>query len=604
MIAEIHFGDMMRRNIVKRLKSNYILRLYSMLGLILSATVICMSILLYQNADVVTTKEIMRLNEAVVYRMSRESGTTISDATQLCNKIAIDSQLIALLQNEAGEMVADQIDEHLTSLVTSYVWKEKNSLIEAYVVGYNGLDYAQYKQIYSLQEIQTDPDYQSVLDPSVNEIIFDTGKLEDEPSIYRYSFRIVQEIRDLITGVPCGVVIIRASENFLYSSYKELITADAQVCVVNADWTIVSAKNKQNIGMRLLTDEEIGENTLNEKGSFLVHRDDSSEIVIYSRITGTQWYLIEILDNTVAFAGLGNIRMVSILITCGVLVIVVFLAAVFKRKTEEPIQQIKDKMQLVAQGDLTVRAAIRNDDEFGKMGESFNKMVEEIDRLLENVKQKERQKRLVEMDFLQAQINPHFIYNTLSSIRFNIEIGKISAADEMIILFSRVLRKTLSRSDEFIRLDEEIDTIKNYVGLQKLRYSDTIEVDYEIDPETSSKLIPTFILQPLVENSIFHNTVYCDVIRIMIKSEIVDGLLKITVSDNGKGMTQRQIDNVLTRGMTFNKVGLSNVNDRLQLTYGIQYWLEIQSQSGNGMQVVMRIPIEQKNDAEEFGHDS
>ncbi len=588
----------------KSLKNNYILRVYFLLGLILSAIVICMSILLYRNADVVTTKEVMRLNEAVVYRMSKESGTTISDATQLCNKIAIDSQLISLLEQDASDAVEDQIDEYLTSLVTSYVWKGKNALIEAYVVAYNGLDFAQYKQIYALSEIRNNPEYKPVFDVSTAEVILDTEKQEDEPGIYRYSFRIVQEIRDLITGEPRGVAIIRASENYLYSSYKELITEDVRAYVVNSDWMIVSAKNKQNIGAQLLSEDQIGENKLNEKGSFIVHRNDSDEIVIFSRISGTQWYLVEMLDNTVAFAGLSNIRTVSILITCCVLVIVVILAVVFKRKTAEPIQQIKDRMQLVAQGDLSVRALVRGDDEFGKMGESFNKMVEEIDRLLQNVKQKERQKRLVEMDFLQAQINPHFIYNTLSSIRFNIEMGNVQAADEMIILFSRVLRKTLSRSDEFISLDEEIDTIRNYVGLQKLRYSDTIEVDYEIDPETRTMLIPTFILQPLVENSIFHNTDFCEVIRVLIKSEIADGLLKITVSDNGKGMTQRQIDNVLTHGVPFNKVGLSNVNERLQLTYGIQYWLDIQSQSGNGMHVIIRIPIEQKDDAKEFTHDT
>lgn len=594
----------MRRNLVRGLKNNYILRLYLILGLILSATVVCMSFFLYHNADIVTTKEVMRLNEAVVYRMSRESGAILSDATQLCSKIAIDSQLIAMLEKRTDKSIEDQIDEHLTSLVTSYVWKGKNSLIEAYVIAYNGLDYAQYTQIYSLDEVMKDPDYAAAVDPDKGQIIIDTNKVEDESSIYRYSFRIVQEIRDLITGEPCGIVIIRASENFLYSSYKELITDDVQACVVNSDWTIVSAKNKQNIGMRLLSDEQIGGNTLKEKGSFLVHENQNDEIIIYSRITGTQWYLIEILDHTVAFAGLDNIRTVSILITCGVLGFVAALVVVFKRKTAEPVQQIKDKMQLVAQGDLTVRAVIKNDDEFGKMSESFNKMVEEIDRLLENVKREERQKRLVEMDFLQAQINPHFIYNTLSSIRFNIEIGNVKAADEMIILFSKVLRKTLSRSDEFIRLDEEIDTIRNYVGLQKLRYSDTIEVDYEIDPASMAMLIPTFILQPLVENSIFHNTNFCDVIRIQIFSKVADGVMMITVADNGKGMTQQQISNVLTHGMSFNKVGLWNVHERLQLTYGIQYGLDIQSKSGNGTQVIMRIPIDRAEEMEEAAHDS
>jgi len=183
-------------------------------------------------------------------------------------------------------------------------------------------------------------------------------------------------------------------------------------------------------------------------------------------------------------------------------------------------------------------------------------------------------------------------------------MGNTQAADEMIILFSKVLRKTLSRSDEFIRLQEEIDTIRDYVGLQKLRYSDAIEVAYEIDATAMTNLIPTFILQPLVENSIFHNTDFCDIIQIVIKGEFFDGILKITVSDNGKGMTQKQIVNALTHGMAFNKVGLWNVHERLQLTYGVQYGLEIHSENGKGTQVIMHIPADQDTDVEVSIHDS
>jgi two-component system sensor histidine kinase YesM len=581
---------------VKKLKNNYILRLYVLLGLILVATVVCMSILLYRNAASITSKELTRLNETVIYRMSREAGTSTSEATTLCNKIAIDSKLIALLQQRPNQGLQSQLDEYLSSLVTGYMWQNKNILMEAYVIGYRGLNYAQYDQIFTLDEIKSSEEFHPAFEPLAETILSTTARSDEEAGIYRYSIKAIREIRDLITKDPCGIVIIRISENYLYATYKEIILGGADAYIVDKNWNVLSAKNKNRIGTELITPSETKEQAFREKGSLLVQDDGKRTLYIYSRITGTQWYLVEQIDAGKIFEGLENIQTISILITCGVVLVVAYLAFLFRKKTEDPIQQIKSRMLQVALGDLSVRADVNRDDEFGKMGESFNAMVDQINRLIQDVKQEEKQKRLVEMDFLQAQINPHFIHNTLSSIRFNIEIGNTKAADEMIILFSRVLRKTLSRSDEFIDLDDEINTIRDYVELQKLRYSESIHVSYELDAEAKSVKIPTFILQPLVENAIFHNADSCDIIRIRIESRLREDHLEITITDNGKGMSQQQIETALSKGVTYNKVGIYNVHERLQLTYGISNGLEIHSGDGQGTMIRIRIPIENRND--------
>src|SRR5699024_4214318 len=126
---------------------------------------------------------------------------------------------------------------------------------------------------------------------------------------------------------------------------------------------------------------------------------------------------------------------------------------------------------------------VEHSDEFGRIESEFNSMVAEIDRLIREVRQGEQQKRLAELDFLQAQINPHFIHNTLTSIRFMLEMGKVREAGEMIFYFSKLLRRTISRSNEFITLEEEVRTLEDYVNLQKFRYQDSFEASYDISPQ-------------------------------------------------------------------------------------------------------------------------
>jgi len=247
----------------------------------------------------------------------------------------------------------------------------------------------------------------------------------------------------------------------------------------------------------------------------------------------------------------------------------------------------------VVKGDLSVRIKVDGDDEFSRIEAAFNSMVEEINRLIDEARQSERQKHIAQMDFLQAQINSHFIHNTLTSIRFMLEMDQVREAGEMVFYFSKLLRQTLSRSTEFIPLREELDTLKSYVMLQSYRYQDTFEASFDFEEETLDASVPVLILQPVVENAIFHGASHGNS-HIHICGFRENGNLILTVEDDGQGIPREKLGKILKKDASMNRVGLRNVHQRIQLIYGEKYGLSIDSRLGEGTLVRFTLPMDRE----------
>lgn len=283
-------------------------------------------------------------------------------------------------------------------------------------------------------------------------------------------------------------------------------------------------------------------------------------------------------------------------------IIAFFMFRYYSGKTLLPVKEIEQKMVLAAGGDFSARADVKQEDEFGQIADSFNIMVERIDQQVKKIREIEKGKRLAELDFLRAQINPHFIYNTLSSIRFYVEMNKSEKAGNMLLNFSKLLRRTLSRSEEFVPFADEAETIREYVNLQSMRYAGQFEFEYHIEEETLPCLIPNFITQPIVENAIFYSVGNADAARITYSAWIQDERFKIMIEDNGSGMSQEKIDEVLAKELNMNKVGVRNVKERIQLIYGEKYGLWIDSAPGKGTAVSLTLPVEKAETEEKEGN--
>jgi Predicted signal transduction protein with a C-terminal ATPase domain len=590
--------------VVAAMKQNsYISKLFALFSLLIAIVAILLSVSIYNYSQVIIGNEMANLNNAVLSQVSDSASKVIVDSITLCNKIAYDSKLIDYL--EAPVIVDDnyskrqkEISDYVKTMAAEDVWSQSNykNLFEAYVIGYNGTNYTTYSQKYTVSDIQTNPIYKQAFSNNMEAVLINTTQDTEETGVYRYTYQVVREIRDHITKVPCGFVILNISEKVLNDSYKGLISNDKKAMIVDENGIVLSSKDKRLIGEEYINFSKHKKESLKESGYTTVRNKESSVMLFYNRIQGTKWYLIEEMNLNTVLMPLKNIKAFVLAVTLICIGLIFLLSKHFAKKTSEPIASIRSKMEHVTNGDLGVRAVVKNNDEFGHIAKSFNEMVEQINNLLMTVKKEEFKKRMAELDFLRAQINPHFIYNTLSSIRFYVEMNKNAQAEEMLFHFSKILRNTLSRSDEFIKVKDEIKMIDDYVQLQKLRYTGSFEVVFNISERIKDYLIPAFILQPLVENSIFYSVGQQNAGFITITGDCSNNTIMISIKDNGIGMSRKQVDNVFNKEIQVNKVGLINVQERIQLYYGAEYGLIILSEEGKGTQVDIVLPAHRQEE--------
>ena len=248
-------------------------------------------------------------------------------------------------------------------------------------------------------------------------------------------------------------------------------------------------------------------------------------------------------------------------------------------------------MDEVMSGNLKVKVNVDRSDEIGELQSSFNSMVSWLDSSIENIKKYEKQKRVAELSFLQAQINPHFLYNTLSGIRFLVSMNKTEIAEEMLYRFTKLLRSILPKASEMISFEEELENIKNYVELQKMRYPDCFEVTYEVNENIKDFKVPSFILQPIIENAILYSMEKENNKGLisLIGYKDKDGI-KIVIKDNGIGMSKEKLKSVLNKEASVNRVGVINVHERIQLNYGQNYGLKIDSVKDEGTKITFILP--------------
>lgn len=261
-----------------------------------------------------------------------------------------------------------------------------------------------------------------------------------------------------------------------------------------------------------------------------------------------------------------------------------------------PIQELYDATQKVAGGDFAVRARSRSQDEIAALGQAFNNMAENIQALIDQVREDEEKMRRMDLRLLQEQINPHFLYNTLDTIVWLIESNETDQAVNMVMTLSNFFRLVLSKGKEFITIREEEKHIRSYLEIQAMRYHDILEYDIQIDQAVYEFQIPKLTIQPLVENALYHGIKYKRAKGyIHIHGEKDGDLVHLLVRDDGIGMDQEELEQLrreISRPCqeTEKGFGLANVNERIQMYFGEEYGLRIDSVRGKGTIVEVTIP--------------
>ena len=303
--------------------------------------------------------------------------------------------------------------------------------------------------------------------------------------------------------------------------------------------------------------------------------------------------------------------MVVCSVLIGVLISVVAVSAVMiVSGIIQPISQLNQATEKIAQGDFNARAQADSEDEVAELAVSFNKMAGSMQSLIDKVKEDERKMRKADLRLLQEQIQPHFLYNTLDTIVWLIESNEPDEAVTMVVTLSDFFREILSKGKEFISIKEEEKHISSYLQIQEMRYRDILEYDIQLDQVIYKYQILKLTLQPVVENALYHGIKYkrakgC----IHIHGEKEGDIIRLTVRDDGVGMDEDELEQLRQQiekpcQETEKGFGLANVNERIHMYFGPEYGMKIQSQKGKGTTVEIVIPAILEAPVEKTGNDT
>ncbi|MCI5901892.1 MAG: sensor histidine kinase [Blautia sp.] len=291
--------------------------------------------------------------------------------------------------------------------------------------------------------------------------------------------------------------------------------------------------------------------------------------------------------------------LISTVISISAFIVALLISRRISDNLTEGIRQLQRVTRKVGQGDFTVRACSEdNDEEIAELEEGFNHMVERIDNLVEDIKTEQFNQRVTEQKLLQAQINPHFLYNTLDAIIWQAEAGEKEQVVMMVTALSDFFRTTLSKGRDFISVKEEESHIRSYLKIQRFRYQDILEYEINIPEELYQYQILKLMLQPLVENALYHGIKNKRGMgHILVTGQLEDDTMIFRVKDNGMGMTEERLEQVkkeMGKEREENSqpsvFGLFNVVERIRLYYGPSYGMELFSVYGEGTEAVIRLP--------------
>ena len=342
--------------------------------------------------------------------------------------------------------------------------------------------------------------------------------------------------------------------------------------------------------------EESTEAARYDDGTYEIKMPGGKENVVVSSIAYTGWKIIGVVPESVQTASINQYRYYIITTVVILLMMLLWVNRIITKKISKPILKLNESVKSYETGGTT-DIYIGGSSEIRHLGYSVKKSYEQIEILMQEIIRQQNERRKSEMDALQSQINPHFLYNTLESITWMVEANRNTDAVFMISELAKLLRISLSKGRTVIRIADEIQHSTSYMNIQKVRYKERFATEFIIDEEINDYCTVKLIVQPILENAIYYgvgNMDEDDGGKITIRGEKKGDDIYISVEDNGMGMSEEVARNILVDNNKVPKhgsgVGVINVHSRIKLMFGSEYGLKVYSEPDEGTKVVIHIP--------------
>jgi two-component system sensor histidine kinase YesM len=402
-------------------------------------------------------------------------------------------------------------------------------------------------------------------------------------------------LQDKNTKQQFGVLYITINENVFSKLYSNFPTKGNDIFMIASDGTIVSSNNKSLIGQK---DEDLlnaAKKINNEKIKYIDIKSKGKNYTVLSNYMPIyDFYLVNRVDTKVALDAMYNIN--EIVIICSLIVAFSVIILFFiTRKTTKPLRILVKEMSKVTEGNFKNHINLQGGYEIERLSRSFNFMLDDLNAYIDKLLIAQKKQRQAELSALQMQINPHFIYNTLASIKWLALKGDKEKTSETIDSFISLLQNTISNTSETITVDQEIENLKHYVYINEMRYGEDIKTSFYVMPQCMHYKLPKLILQPFIENAFFHAFNGDKEGRIHVFISEKNNNLFCEIVDNGTGIDEEQLSklnsSIPLKNKHFTGIGIKNVDDRIKMLYGNEYGVTIRSELGVGTTVNVSLPV-------------
>lgn len=584
----------MKINIIKNLKiRNKILLSYL---LFIGFTITTIAVLTYNKSSEVLENQTIESTKSAFEQANTFISYKLNNVKDVSSMLFMNKEIQSILSKSPQNYpLVEQIDDYnrLIEILNSMQNSREIYGIRLYVNN-NFLYAGDGNKIISEAKASSEKWYKDVLDRK--------GSIYWR-STYEYDFKDAREKQSLMSivrsinsggfdGRHLGVISVDILERSIYEIVSQVgITESSEVFLINNDGKIISSAGSKKIGTDISKEKYFSSIKENNEGHERLKINDITSIVYHKTVENTDWTLVALIPVKEIIKGSNEISSFIIILTFIVSVAAIVAAYYISGTITERIRHLTKNMKKIEAENWDVIIPVDSTDEIGVLQKNFNRMIKNIKTLIKEKYQAEINKKNAELRALQAQINPHFLYNTLDMICW---MAMKYGADDIVDIVGRLakfFRLSLNSGRDIVSINDEITHVKMYLDIQTKRFDGDIEAIVDMSEELNTMATVKLILQPLVENAIIHGIHESESKKgyVKITGKLDNNLIVITVEDNGKGMDESALNKLLAKDKG-GGYGIKNVNERIKLYFGKEYGLAYESKIGQGTIVNVTFP--------------
>lgn len=399
-----------------------------------------------------------------------------------------------------------------------------------------------------------------------------------------------------------NILLIDVNDQFITDILNRLeLIEQSEIIILDRDeYLIYTSKNEVYEKEKDVIDDVIFSEAITYESGHYISGED---LYFYNHIEEYDWYMFYKVNRLSMSGIIQELRTVATVLLVLIVITFILFALIFSQKLSKPIKNISTQMKKVAYGDLTTKVEVQDSYEAMQLAEAFNKMTEKLKEYIEKAYMAQIKQKEAELDAIKTQIRPHYLYNTLEIIRMSALDEDAENTEEMIVALSNQLRYVIGHSKQRVTLKMEIEMIYHYFKIIKIRFENRVSLEMNIPKEFYEYKILKLLIQPVVENAVIHGLkVKKGKGKVKLSARVVDNTLEVQIIDDGIGMDETKVDiirkmldsNNLNNDISSDQesIGLKNVHDRIQMTYGKQFGLFVKSKKNYGTLVTLTIPVE------------